>query len=223
MRKECEEGATSLRPVKTRRTSSVCGKKLKQTESRCFFCNGVAGTNGLHKASTFDTDLLAKLAGGDMVAIEAEYHGKCSVAFYNKVLKLENTLPNDNGNETSLHGITFASLVAYIEECREDSESAPVFKLADVTKLYFEKLNEHGIRSSPIKINSTRLEEKLLLVFPDLGAHAQGRDVLLSFNHAIGDAIRKAYEQDFYSEALHLARAAKIVRRGLFKMPSIFN
>ena len=47
--------------------------------------------------------------------------------------------------------------------------------------------------------------------------------MLLIFNHAIGDAIRKACEQDFDSEALHLARAAKIVRRDLFKMTSLFS
>ena len=72
--------------MKTRRTSLAGEGKLNENESMCFFCNDVAGPCGLHKASTFvidrsvresavrlkDTDLLAKLAGGDMVAIEAE-------------------------------------------------------------------------------------------------------------------------------------------------------
>ena len=96
-------------------------------------------------------------------------------------------------------------------------QSDPCFKLVELAKLYSAKLR---ITYSS-EINTTRLNERLLGVFPDLSAHTQGRDVLLIFNHAIGDAIRKACEQDFDSEALHLARAAKIVRRDLFKMTSI--
>ena len=45
---------------------------------------------------------------------------------------------------------------------------------------------------------------------PDLTAHTQGKHILLVFNDTIGDAIRKACEQDYDSEALHLARVAKI-------------
>ena len=84
-RREQEEDATSYSPVKTRRISLAGGGRLNENESKCFFCNDVAGPSGLHKASTFeidgsvkesaiklkDTDLLAKLAGSDMVAIEA--------------------------------------------------------------------------------------------------------------------------------------------------------
>ena len=67
------------------------------------------------------------------------------------------------------------------------------------------------------------MKERLLGVFPDLSAHIQGRDVLLVFDHAIGDAIKKACEQDSDSEALCLARAAKIVRRDLFKTKCVFD
>jgi len=76
-RREQEEDATSHSPVKTRRTSFAGEGRLDENESKCFFCNDVAGPSGLHKASTFeidrsvrestirltDTDLLAKLAG----------------------------------------------------------------------------------------------------------------------------------------------------------------
>ena len=156
-----------------------------------------------------------------MVAIEAKYHVKCLAALYNRVRKLQTPSADEDSNETSLHGIAFASLVSYLEEFR-DCENVAVFKLVELANLYSAKLQELGITSSS-KINTTRLKERLLGAFPDLSAHTQGRDVLLIFNHAIGDAIRKACEQDFNSEALHLARAAKIVRRDLFKMTSIFS
>ena len=57
-----------------------------------------AGSACLHNASTYDIDsnirrctleledtsLLAKLAPGYMIALEAKYHGRCLVALYNK-------------------------------------------------------------------------------------------------------------------------------------------
>ncbi|KAH3800333.1 hypothetical protein DPMN_153966 [Dreissena polymorpha] len=71
---------------------------LKSTVSNCIFCNEPAGLDGLHRASTFeldfnvrnyaielqDTQLLAKLSVGDMVAIEAQYHKKCLSALYRR-------------------------------------------------------------------------------------------------------------------------------------------
>ena len=53
--------------------------------------------------------MLAKLAVGDMVAIEAKYHNKCLCALYNRARK---ALPNDDdGDEDHLHGIAFTELV----------------------------------------------------------------------------------------------------------------
>ena len=69
-----------------------------QAKDVCIFCDNPAGSVGLHKASTFkvdfkvrtfatelcDTKLLAKLACGDMVAIDAQYHAKCLVKLYKR-------------------------------------------------------------------------------------------------------------------------------------------
>lgn len=54
-----------------------------------------------------------------MVAIEAKYHVKCLAALYNRVRKLQTPSADEDCNETSLHGIAFASLVSYLEEFRE--------------------------------------------------------------------------------------------------------
>lgn len=62
--------------------------KVDLTEAVCFLCNEPAGSATLHRACTQDidvnirkyamelgdTDLLTKLALGDMVALEAKYH-----------------------------------------------------------------------------------------------------------------------------------------------------
>ena len=75
----------------------------KPGEELCFFCGEKGGTDGLHKAVTFqvnhrvrksaeltgDNFLLAKLSLGDMVALEAKYHTKCLLALYNNARKVQ--------------------------------------------------------------------------------------------------------------------------------------
>ena len=69
-----------------------------QAKYVCIFSDNPAGSVGLHKPSTFevdfkvrtfatelcDTKLLAKLACGDMVAIDAQYHAKCLAKLYKR-------------------------------------------------------------------------------------------------------------------------------------------
>ena len=97
---ESDEGCSSKQsPVKTRR--SIGGAADKGSDSHCRFCDKSDGD--LHEACTKqidekvrkyatelrDSKLLAKLAAGsDMVAIDAVYHTKCIVAFYNRARRL---------------------------------------------------------------------------------------------------------------------------------------
>ena len=60
-------------------------------------------------------------------------------------------------------------------------------------------------------------------MFPDLQAYNEGRNVKLIFNKDIGTAIRKACEYDFDDDAVHLAKAAQIIRRDIFKTQHSFN
>ena len=73
------------------------------------------------------------------------------------------------------------------------------------------------------RVNTTRLKQRLLAHFPDLRAQNKGRDVLLVFDEDIGAALGKACEQDSDSDAVHLARAAQIVRQHMFEDPKPFN
>ena len=50
----------------------------------------------------------------------------------------------------------------------------------------------------------------------------QGRDIILVSNKCVGHALRKACEHDGDDKAVHLARAAKIVRRDMLKMKNQF-
>ncbi|MGH0137981.1 UNVERIFIED_CONTAM: hypothetical protein FKN15_068919 [Acipenser sinensis] len=75
------------------------------TEPICFLCDEPAGSAGLYQASTNDIDLkfqrcamelqdtalLAKLAPGDMIALEAKYHLKCLVKLCNRARVADST------------------------------------------------------------------------------------------------------------------------------------
>ena len=63
----------------------------------------------------------------------------------------------------------------------------PVFKLADITKLYRDKLVQLGVEVD--RVYSTRLKEKLLAHIPGLMVHKKDSEVILIFDEDIGPAI----------------------------------
>ena len=77
------------------------------------------------------TKLLAKL--------EAKYHRKCLSSFYNRVRQAAPKVDSD----AHLHGIVLAELVAFIEDMQDD-ETSPVFKLAELARMYKERLEQLG-------------------------------------------------------------------------------
>ena len=64
-----------------------------------------------------DTDLLAKFAPSDMIALEGKYE-------------------HINEPHVDLHGIAFAELVAFMNDFRFEEGVALVFKLADPVQMY---------------------------------------------------------------------------------------
>ena len=87
----------------------------------CFFCGEPPEPDEpFHHVSTYDLDkkirqcaleledtaLLAKLAPGDLIALEAKYHHKCLAALYNRVRSAQSHAVEDSN--AKLHGIAFA-------------------------------------------------------------------------------------------------------------------
>jgi hypothetical protein len=77
------------------------------------------------------------------------------------------------------------------------------------------EFDELGVETS--LVNTTRLKESILLTFPEISAHSQGRDIILASDRNVGDAIRNANKQDPDVDAMHLAKATKIVRKEILK------
>ena len=169
-----------------------------------------------------DMQLLGRLSAGDMVALEAKYHTNCLLKLYNRARACKNNADNETNKDATISGIVFAELVMFLEEARFEENIAPVFKLADLVKLYESRLKQLQIETDE-KVHSTRLKERLLKHLPDLRAHNECRDIFLVFQNDIGAALAKVAEQDDDDDAVQLAHAAKIVRKDLFEKSSSFN
>ena len=149
-----------------------------------------------------------------MVAIDAVYHTKCIVAFYNRARRLYSET-EDNKENRRQHAIAFAELVSYLEDFREVQDTLPVFTLAELSKLYSLILENLGAEQ-PSRIHTTRLREKLEAALPDLVSYKRGRDIHLAFDRHMGEIMKVACERDDDLEALQLVRAAHIIRRDIF-------
>ena len=111
-----------------------------------------------------------------------------------------------------------------MEDCHNEMDIAPVFKLSDLAQLYKTRLEQLGVEVDG-RVHTSRLKLRLLAVLPNLKATSQGKNVMLSFDDDIGGALQKACDHDYYSDsdAMHLVRAAKIVRRQMFLHKYSFN
>lgn len=208
-------------------------------ESNCFFC-GEVGTEAtpLHEAMTprithrvrqcalkiQDQKLIAQLSHSDLVAQEAKYHTNCLATLYNASKRKTEEGEKENFDSVS-HGIALAELIGYIEDTKLSvtvNDIAPVFKLADLLKLYTDRLVELGVEITG-RIHSTDLKNRILANMPGLQAYKQGRDVLLSFSDDVGNALRDACVDDCDDEAICLAKAAQIIRRDLIGVQTQFD
>lgn len=218
-------------PVKSRR-SSINGRFYPKN-LQCFFCEKYDSTDNLHCASTYEVDqkvrecamllndrsLIAKLsAGSDLIAIEAKYHVNCLVSLYNRTRPFRKECSKSSDEiPVDLEELAFAELIAYIEDILE-VETA-VLTLSELVQFYQCKLKE--LEADCGKVNSTRLKERVLTEFPDLTAHAEGRETHLVSRHVIGGILTEVKNRD--SDACCLARAAHIVRKDILNVKNSFN
>ena len=155
-----------------------------------------------------------------MIAIEAKYHSKCLAALYNKARSAKQVY--SESDYSHLHGIAFAELIAFMEDFHMEQNNSPVFKLADLAKLYKTRLKELG-GSTKSRIHTSRLKYRLLSAFPDIKAYMQGRSVMLTFDDDICAALKKACDHDGDDDAMHLVRAARIVCKEMFHQKFTFS
>ena len=126
--------------------------------------------------------LLAKLSARDVIAQELKYHPACLLALYNQGRAYLKVQEQEKAEEhwKEAYSIVFSELVTYITEKKNASDSRDplIFKLADLTMLYKQRLEQLGVESPDV--HSTRLKDQLLFHITKLQAHRKRRDVLLA-------------------------------------------
>ena len=157
----------------------------------------------------------------DLVAQNAKYHRNCLTELYNRERRAQETTTSESSQEAEMRALALAELVSYIEESK-DPELSPVFRLADLMKMYTNRLEQMGVILTN-RPNSTRLKEKILQMVPGLRAHSEGKSILIMFEEDIGQGIKRACDQNLESDAIVLAKAAEIVRRDMFDMKYNFS
>ena len=234
-RKREDDSTECVSPVKTRQTLSPTPTKTKN----CFFCEESSDKDIFHYASTRDindsvkekatdlrdTKLLTKLATKDMVAADAIYHRNCYVDLRNRWRShITKTKKKNLENKVSIDALVLAELVAYIEESRNDTNNAIVFKLSDLTKKYVNRVAElKQVDVSTIYVRATTLRERLEERIPELWVEKQGKEVLLILYENIGPTIQYALNSDMDKDAVKLANAAQVIRKEMFESSFKFS
>ena len=158
---ESEEGQ-----AKYRRTS--------HDSEACILCDRIAPAsdlqqvmtmhlnNRLHECATtlIDDKLLARLIGGDAIAQELKYHCTCLTYLYNReACHLKNVEKSSCRSEAEpdIYLLVLSKLVNYMVEISLSSEGPAMFLMADISKLYTQRLEQLGI--DPPSVNKTGLKE----------------------------------------------------------------
>ena len=221
----------STTPVDCKReTRSQSSNSTPTPAETCFLCDMPSNSdNSLHFVQSFrldqrfrrcanilkDSSLYAKLQTGDLIAQDAMYHRLCLAKLYKNASKLQ-LEGHYTDNERKLHGIAFGEVVSFIEEvAMSDTDKIPVCRLSDLIRLYEGHLQDLGIKLET-RIHSTRFKNRLLSQFEDLSAYNEGKEVMLAFDHNIGEVITSAAGINYDDDGYILAKAASILRRYSF-------
>ena len=147
-----------------------------------------------------------------MISQNAVYHRACVVALYNRARARAKNIDKDNNQgQQRIEGIALTELIVYMKDTHIESDTAPVFRLAELSRIYKTRLKLFGGDVSG-RFNNTHLNTRILAHQQDLQGYREGRDALLAFSKDVGAALRQAYERDFDDEAWILSQVAKIVR-----------
>ncbi len=162
-----------------------------------------------------DTDLLVKMADGDLVAIEAKYHFACLTKYRNRY-RSHVRRGSSPANEAlkRAKATAFAKTVSYIASALEDGTY--IFRVAEVHKLYQSYLE---ILGADITVNRTRLKTDLLEHFQTSAVQEQfdGKNSLLVFPDGMHEMFETAkLLSNYKSEALQIAKIAKEIRKEMF-------
>ena len=136
--------------------------------------------------------LKGKISSGYFVADDAKYHTNCLAVLYNSSGKKASDVSISKVDTEKQHYYThvFSELVIYIKDTlveSYDQNSAPVFKLADLFKLYIDRLSQLGATYSfLLLLHKVSVWNWILANYPKFQAFKGGCDIVLITNDDVG-------------------------------------
>ena len=202
-------------------------KRQALSVEKCFLCEKSVEAGILHQISTFDADnnfrtmitelndakLMARIVGGDLIAMAVKYHLRCLVDLRNRHRSLTRKRRTDEENteEKMNESRAFVELISYIKKAMD---SGILFKLSDIHSMYVDRLENLGLKKL---INKTRLKDRLLDRFPEAQVQCDGKNTVLIFREGMRSMLKEALMKgDYTEEAFVLAKAACILRKDIF-------
>lgn len=131
---------------------------------------------------------LRGVANGDLVAVEARYHKKCSL-YYNPRNIAAST------KDTSRETLFKQCLHQLIDKFKQHIKAKQVFLLTTISKRFKELLEEHG-HSGSETYTSQKLKQQLMGEWPDISFVPQHgtSDLVCSSEITVGEALFKAHD-----------------------------
>ena len=168
-----------------------------------------------------DAELLAKLSAGDLVALEDKYHTPCLASLYKKAQRVKRKA-KEMGQV--LDDRRVSCLWSWFPLLKSRAWSVlPFFRLAELVGKYTSCLKQLG-ENTAARIHTARLKDRILSQISALEEHKQGHDVFfLAFKNDLANAQQKARKEDGAEEAMHLAKAASIMRKEMFTQKKRFD
>lgn len=167
--------------MKRERNPDDEGNRLNKRKSlniqKCLFCDKGEEVNVLHEVSTFDadtnirnmitelndTELMTRIVGGDLIAMDAKYHLACLTQLRNRYRSIcrKASQTSENTDEKMTYSRAFVELTSYIEKSMDCG--TVLFRLSEIHSLFENRLDGLGIKK---QVHKTRLKDQLLERFP---------------------------------------------------------
>ena len=190
-------------------------RRAVDVQETCFLCEKGSEVGDLRQILTFEADknirtmvtelqdsvLLARITGGDLIAVEAKYHLNCLVNLRNRYRSHIRKISKEpeNINEKMNESRTFVELTSYIEQSVD--HGILLFRLAELQTLYVNRLEDLGIDKS---VNRTRLKEQILQHFPEAQEQQEGRNAIIIFKEGMRNMLQDALKKNVISQIMHL-------------------
>ena len=163
-----------------------------------------------------DTEILAQILTGDLVALDVKYHFTCLTKYRNRYRSFCRQKDNEDRTKTEIaRAQAFVELVTTMEDEIEDGTYS--FKLNELHAIYTKRLQQLGINSI---VNKTFLKDKIIEHFKDFGlkdVYRHGKPTILIFPEGVKDLMEdNKLLRDYENEAFLFAKVAKICREEIF-------